>query len=77
MVGPIVYTDVESLYPSIMLTHDIHPRTDELGLFQTFLRRLTDLRLDTKRRMQAAATPEARSALDAQQSSYKILINSF
>jgi len=77
VVGPIVYTDVESLYPSIMLTHDIRPRTDELRLFQTFLQRLTDLRLDTKRRMQAAATPEARSALDAQQSSYKILINSF
>lgn len=77
VVGPIVYTDVESLYPSIMLTQDIHPRTDELGLFQAFLRRLTDLRLDTKRRMQAAAMPEARSALDAQQSSYKILINSF
>ncbi len=33
--------------------------------------------MDTKRRMQAAAMPEARSALDAQQSSYKILINSF
>src|SRR3989454_2580985 len=77
VVGPIVYADVESLYPSIMLTQDIHPRTDELGLFQTCLRRLTDLRLDTKRRMQAATTPEARSALDAQQSSYKILINSF
>jgi DNA polymerase elongation subunit (family B) len=77
VVGPIVYADVESLYPSIMLTHDIRPRTDELRLFQTFLQRLTDLRLDTKRRMQAAATPEARSALDAQQSSYKILINSF
>ena len=77
VVGPIVYTDVESLYPSIMLTQDIHPRTDELGLFQTFLQRLTDLRLHTKRSMQAAAMPEARSALDAQQSSYKILINSF
>jgi DNA polymerase elongation subunit (family B) len=77
VVGPIVYADVESLYPSIMLTNDIRPRTDELRLFQTFLQRLTDLRLDTKRRMQAAATPEARSALDAQQSSYKILINSF
>lgn len=77
VVGPIVYADVESLYPSIMLTHDIRPRTDELQLFSTFLRRLTDLRLDTKRRMQAAATPEDRSALDAQQSSYKILINSF
>jgi DNA polymerase, archaea type len=77
VVGPIVYADVESLYPSIMLTNDIRPRTDELRLFQTFLQRLTDLRLDTKRRMQAATTPEARSALDAQQSSYKILINSF
>jgi DNA polymerase, archaea type len=77
VVGPIVYADVESLYPSIMLTHDIRPRTDELRLFQMFLQRLTDLRLDTKRRMQAATTPEARSALDAQQSSYKILINSF
>src|SRR5215831_11349935 len=77
VVGPIVYADVESLYLSIMLTNDIRPRTDELRLFQTFLQRLTDLRLDTKRRMQAAATPEARSTLDVQQSSYKILINSF
>src|SRR5215470_2076425 len=77
VVGPIVYADVESLYPSIMLTQDIRPRTDDLQLFQTFLRRLTDMRLETKHRMQAAATPEARSALDAQQSSYKILINSF
>lgn len=77
VVGPIVYADVESLYPSIMLTHDIRPRTDDLRLFQFFLRRLTDMRLDAKHRMQTATTPEARSALDAQQSSYKILINSF
>src|SRR4029450_6987671 len=69
--------DVESLYPSIMLNYDVKPRTDELGLFQRLLRRLTDLRLSTKHRMQKAATPEERSALDAQQSSYKILINSF
>ncbi|MBM3225460.1 MAG: DNA polymerase, partial [Candidatus Tectomicrobia bacterium] len=77
VVGPIVYADVESLYPSIMLTHDIRPRTDELRLFPAFLQRLTDLRLDTKHRMQAATSPALRSALDAQQSSYKILINSF
>ena len=32
VVGPIVYADVESLYPSIMLTNDIRPRTDELRL---------------------------------------------
>jgi DNA polymerase elongation subunit (family B) len=77
VVGPIVYADVESLYPSIMLNYNVRPRTDELGLFQAFLRRLTDLRLTTKRQMQNAPTPEERSALDAQQSSYKILINSF
>ncbi|MGQ4808606.1 hypothetical protein NKDENANG_01993 [Candidatus Entotheonellaceae bacterium PAL068K] len=77
VVGPIVYADVESLYPAIMLTYNVRPCTDELGLFQMFLRRLTDLRLATKQRMLAAETPEMRSALDAQQSSYKILINSF
>ncbi|MCZ6874176.1 MAG: DNA polymerase [bacterium] len=77
VVGPIVYADVESLYPSIMLNYDVRPRTDELGLFQMLLRRLTDLRLDTKHRMTNAADSEERSALDAQQSSYKILINSF
>ncbi|MGE3535959.1 MAG: DNA polymerase domain-containing protein [Candidatus Tectimicrobiota bacterium] len=77
VVGPIVYVDVESLYPSIMLTQHIRPASDSLELFQAFLRRLTDLRLRTKHQMQAASTPEARSALDAQQSSYKILINSF
>ena len=38
---------------------------------------MTELRLTTKRQMQSATTAEERSALDAQQSSYKILINSF
>ena len=77
VVGPIVYADVESLYPSIMLNYDVTPETDDLGLFQVLLRRLTDLRLDAKQRMQAATRREEAGALDAQQSSYKILINSF
>ena len=77
VLGPVVYADVESLYPSIMLHYDVRPSTDELGLFQYLLRQLTDMRLDAKRRMQDATTPAERSALDAQQSSYKILINSF
>jgi DNA polymerase elongation subunit (family B) len=77
VVGPIVYADVESLYPSIMLHYNVQPHTDELGLFQVVLRRLTELRLATKHQMQNATTAEERSALDAQQSSYKILINSF
>lgn len=77
VVGPIVYADVESLYPSIMLRYDVCPRGDTLKLFPHLLQRLTTLRLETKERMRLAPTPEARSALDAQQSSYKILINSF
>lgn len=77
VVGPVVYADVESLYPSIMLHYDVRPKTDALGLFQRLLHRLTELRLATKHRMQAATTLADRGALDAQQSSYKILINSF
>jgi DNA polymerase elongation subunit (family B) len=77
VLSPVVYADVESLYPSIMLQYDVRPGTDELGLFQRFLRSLTDMRLDAKRRMQAADTIKERGALDAQQGSYKILINSF
>ena len=77
VVGPVVYADVESLYPSIMLNYDVQPKGDALGLFPTLLRRLTDLRLEAKRRMRGADTAEARGELDARQSSYKILINSF
>jgi DNA polymerase elongation subunit (family B) len=77
VVGPIVYADVESLYPSIMLNYDVRPADDALGLFPALLDRLTSLRLDTKREMKAATDEETRSELDARQSSFKILINSF
>ena len=75
--GPIVYADVESLYPSIMLEFDVRPRSDTLGLFPSLLRRLRDLRIETKRAARVADTPDERSSLDARQASYKILINSF
>jgi len=77
VVGPVVYADVESLYPSIMLNYDVKPRRDTLHLFPELLRRLTDLRLSAKGEMQHADSAEVRSELDARQSSYKILINSF
>ncbi len=77
VVGPVVYADVESLYPSIMLHYDVRPRRDHLGLFPTLLRRLTDLRLEAKARMQTAPSDEVRGELDARQSSYKVLINCF
>jgi DNA polymerase elongation subunit (family B) len=77
VMGPIVYADVESLYPSIMLNYDVQPSGDEIDLFPQLLERLTDLRLETKRDMKDAEEEEIRSELDARQSSYKVLINSF
>ncbi|HET6568925.1 MAG TPA: DNA polymerase domain-containing protein, partial [Rhodothermales bacterium] len=77
VAGPVVYADVESLYPSIMLNYDVKPRSDRLELFPLLLHRLTDLRLDAKKKMRAVETEEERSELDARQSSYKVLINSF
>ena len=29
VVGPVVYADVESLYPSIMLHYDVRPHADD------------------------------------------------
>lgn len=77
IVGPVVYADVDSLYPSIMLEYDVRPDGDLLELFPELLRRLTDLRSRTKRAMNETDDPEERSELDARQNSYKILINSF
>ena len=77
VMGPIVYADVESLYPSIMLNYDVQPSGDTLDLFPQLLERLTDLRLETKEDMRNAEDEEVRSELDARQSSYKVLINSF
>ncbi len=77
VVGPIVYADVESLYPSIMLGWNVQPKGDTLGLFPDLLRTLTDLRFETKRLMGEAATPDERGELDARQTAYKNIINSF
>lgn len=77
VAGPIVYADVESLYPSIMLHYDVRPKGDTLGLFPDLLRRLTDLRFEAKHGMKHAPTDELRGELDARQSSYKVLINCF
>ena len=77
ITGPVVYADVESLYPSIMLGYNIWPDRDALGLFPELLRRLTTLRLDAKAAMHSEENEELKSALDARQTSYKMVINSF
>ena len=77
IVGPIVHADVESLYPSIMISRGIRPAGDSLGVFPALLGDLTATRLAAKRKMQGVMEPLERSRLDAMQSSLKILINSF
>lgn len=77
VIGPIIHADVESLYPSIMISYKISPATDELGVFQKILKHLTKLRLDTKRQMKEESESMKKFKLDAMQSSLKILINSF
>ncbi len=77
VVGPIIHADVESLYPSIMITYNISPPSDSLSVFQKTLKHLTKLRLSTKKQMREETDPLRKSMLDAMQSSLKILINSF
>ncbi|MWV54467.1 DNA polymerase [Chlorobium phaeovibrioides] len=78
VLGPIVYADVESLYPSIMLSSNICPRTDELRAFPGILTDLKALRLKTKGMAadeKAAGNGQLSANYDAMQSSFKILIN--
>ncbi len=77
VVGPVVYADVESLYPSIMLNYDVQPAGDTLGLFPGLLRKITALRFETKARMRETDDPEERGELDARQTAYKNIINCF
>jgi DNA polymerase elongation subunit (family B) len=71
----VVKADVESLYPSIMLTNNIGPEADVLGVFLPMLAELRTRRLDAKARARTRG-PE-REYWDGLQNSFKILINSF
>lgn len=74
--APVVKSDLESLYPAIMLADRIAPESDEMNVFLPLLLSLTSQRLDAKRGA-AAATGYERARLNGVQSSLKVLINSF
>lgn len=75
--GPIVHCDVASLYPSLMLTYQLGPAGDSLGLFLPMLAELRRFRLDAKQAARQAATESERHYYDALQQVFKVLINSF
>lgn len=74
--SPVVKCDVESLYPSLMLSQRITSSRDTLGVYLPMLRELTRRRLDAKRRSRAASGQE-KARWEGLQSSFKVLINSF
>lgn len=76
LVEHIVKCDVESLYPSIMITQNIRPQKDVLDVFQPALRELTSRRIEAKRRARET-TGREHADWDGFQASVKILINSF
>lgn len=78
VVKPIVKADVESLYPSLMLTQKIAPAADTLGIFLPLLADLTARRLAAKGQLKKFRDGTRDHAYwDGLQNSFKTLINSF
>jgi DNA polymerase, archaea type len=78
ILGPVVYADVESLYPSIMLAYNICPKSDQLRIFPQILKDLKDLRFKAKHASkdhQKQGNALLADNLDAMQASFKIVIN--
>ena len=73
---PVVKCDVESLYPSIMLTEQIAAKSDALNAALPMLADLTQRRLEAKSRARTASGDE-RIIQNGLQGSFKVLINSF
>jgi DNA polymerase elongation subunit (family B) len=73
----IIHSDVESLYPSIIIYNKIYPASDKLGVFLKLITILTRERLKLKRLKEKTEDLRLKRHYDAMQSSYKILINSF
>lgn len=77
VIEDVWHCDVTSLYPSVMLAFHFLPESDTLGVFRGLLQDLRTFRLEAKAALRAARDPAERSRLDALQSTFKILINSF
>lgn len=78
IVRPVVKGDVESLYPSLMLTQNISPKSERLEIFLPLLAELAERRIAAKRAHKSAAPQSVEEAYwDGLQNSFKTLINSF
>lgn len=71
------HCDVRSLYPSIILASGWCPRQDYMNTFPRLLCALRQFRLNAKDAERAASDPAEKDGLNALQTTFKILINSF
>jgi DNA polymerase elongation subunit (family B) len=77
VVQDVVHCDVASLYPSILLSYQLRPAKDTIGVFLPLLRDLRNFRLEAKTRAKVAKSVHDRDYYEALQQTFKILINSF
>jgi DNA polymerase elongation subunit (family B) len=77
LLGPIIDLDIESIYPSIILAHNIVPKNDTLGAFPKILNGLTDHLSDLKRQVKIADNSYSNVTSEATEIGLKVLINSF
>lgn len=77
VVRNVVHCDVASLYPSIILSFNLNPAQDVLGIFLYLLKDLRAFRLEAKRRAKSAVDQHEHDYYQALQQTFKILINSF
>lgn len=73
----VYHCDVASLYPSLILAHDLSPEADKLKIFHAMLSDLRRFRLLAKERQRNARTEAERRFFSGLQTTFKILINSF
>lgn len=73
----VFHADVESLYPSIIISNNIYPKSDELKVFLRLINLLKNERLKYKRLKESATDLKTQSKYNSMQQAFKILINSF
>ena len=77
VVRPVVSCDATSLYPSILLSKNLKPSGDSLGIFLPLLRDLRDFRFEAKKQAQSVEDLRQKEYYESLQQTFKILINSF
>jgi DNA polymerase elongation subunit (family B) len=73
----VYHCDVASLYPSLIISHDLSPAGDSLHIFKGMLESLRRFRLQAKERQKTAESEIERRYYGGLQTTFKILINSF